>query len=308
MKTPDLILIGDLHIQDRKPEAWNTYENWWKHQRKVHDFINNLCDKRYCTTPVLQAGDVFDRPRPVPHVLTEALQTLPLKTICVPGQHDLPNHNHGLYDKSALCTVDRACSSIAVLHKARNKVHFQTRVGFKTVQGCGYGIEPTENENDNICLMHRMAWHREKPYPGAPDEGNALQILDKYKQFELIVTGDNHKSFCVEKDGRWLINPGVAIQRNADEIDYQPRIFLYYFDKEPESVYLPVAEEGSMNREHIDRKQNKDKRLMAYIEQMNKKCEIDIDFEANLKQYLEINNVRNSVEHKVWEYTENEQS
>ena len=46
------------------------------------------------------------------------------------------------------------------------------------------------------------------PFPGATG-GNAINILKKYPQFDLIVTGDNHQSFSVEYEGRLLVNTGT---------------------------------------------------------------------------------------------------
>ena len=55
-----------------------------------------------------------------------------------------------------------------------------------------------------------MVYEGKKSWPGMK-AGNALDMLKRLNGYDLIITGDNHKQFTVEYNGRWLINPGSPV-------------------------------------------------------------------------------------------------
>jgi hypothetical protein len=80
----------------------------------------------------------------------------------------------------------------------------------------------------------------------------------------------------------------------ADEVDYQPRVYLWYAKENTvEPVYLPIKKDV-ISREHLEQKERRDQRIDAFISQLNN-WEIDISFEENLKRAEQTNRFRESV-------------
>ena len=116
----------------------------------------------------------------------------------------------------------------------------------------------------------------------------------------MILTGDNHQRFVVIKNGSILINPGSVMRITADQAGFQPRCFLYYAtDNTVREVDLPI-EKNVVTREHIEEKAQKDERIQAYIERMNKDFEMGLSFRRNLEIFFEENNVPRKVREIIW--------
>jgi hypothetical protein len=119
--------------------------------------------------------------------------------------------------------------------------------------------------------------------------------LTKYPWFDVILTGDNHKTFTEEYDGRILVNPGSMMRMDADQIDHRPCIFLYYAqDNHVEQVFLPI-QENVISREHIDKVKRRDARISAYVTSLNTDWKAKVSFLSNLEKFKQKNIVRKSV-------------
>ena len=89
-KNPNLIITSDWHLRETNPICRLddfVEETQWK---KVN-FISDLQKKYGC--PVVHAGDLFDKWKPSPELLTKTMQHIPNDFHTIYGQHDLPNHN-----------------------------------------------------------------------------------------------------------------------------------------------------------------------------------------------------------------------
>ena len=126
------------------------------------------------------------------------------------------------------------------------------------------------------------------PWPGCEDL-SAGQILDKYPEYDLIVTGHNHKTFIEEKDGRLLVNPGSLMRQDADQIDHKPCVFLWYAESNRvERIDIP-HEKDVISREHLDKPKERKERLRAYIENMSTDWEAALSFAKNLEKHFNEN-------------------
>jgi len=120
----------------------------------------------------------------------------------------------------------------------------------------------------------------------------------------LIVTGDNHTSFTTEYEGRRLVNPGNLTRQTADQIDFKPSVWLWYADtNEVERVYLPI-QKGVISRDHIERKQEHDKRIDAFISKLDNDWNAELSFKDNLEIFKNENKVEKSVMEIIYESLE----
>jgi len=287
-KKPDAIFTSDFHLREDTPTCFTgdfQAEQWGAVQT-----IFDLQTKYDC--PVIHAGDLFHHWKPSPWLLSMAIQYLPKQFYTIYGQHDLPQHNLDLVDKCGIYTLYKA-SRLQIL------------------PWCHYGQDPS------ICKNYKgsmdigdpsvLVWHHltylSKPFPGA-EGGMAAGILRKYPQFDLIVTGDNHQSFTVEYKGRRLVNPGNITRQTADQVDFKPRVALWYADTNTiEWVNLPI-QEGVITREHIAVKEERNARIDAFISRLDGEYKTGVSFEENLEGFFRVNRIRESVKQVIYKSME----
>ena len=279
-KKPDAILCADIHLREDIPTCRT--DDYQAAQWRKLSFIRDLQLEYDCI--VIHAGDLFHHWKPSPQLLSMTIQNLPAQFHTIYGQHDLPQHNFDLRHKSGIHTLE-------------------TDNTLEVLDECHYGQEPrngsmsfapgVDNSRD-ILVWHKMVWQGEKLWPDQIDP-SAKRILKQYPGYDLIVTGDNHKPFVEEHEGRLLVNPGSMMRTTADQIDHKPRVYLWYADTNTvEPVYLPI-ESGVISRDHITRTEERDGRIDAFISRLDDDWEASVSFEENLERFAKANNVRQSV-------------
>ena len=291
MKKATAILTADLHLRETAPIART--DNFVTAQISKLKFIKELAEKHEC--PTFIAGDIFDKAKSSPFVEAMALSHFPKETFVIPGNHCLPSHNLNNFDKSSLRVLEAAKTITALTNT--DTFDFLTF----TVTGFPFGTTFTPkyvgtsfNEKvPHIALLHLMI-HKDKPIHESIESTKALSLL-KNSSYDLIVVGDNHTPFTVEHEGRLLVNCGALTRITAGQIDYKPAVWLWYADTNTvEKVYLPI-EKGVISREHIEKKDKKDKRMEAFIERVDTSYELGIDFPMNVESYFRKNVTRKGI-------------
>jgi DNA repair exonuclease SbcCD nuclease subunit len=277
-RKPDAILTADWHLREDTPICFSG--DFQKEQWTAVEFVAALQHQHDCV--VLHAGDLFHHWKPSPWLLSMAIQHLPSSFHTVYGQHDLPQHSTELMSKSGLQTLNWAGVANVIL---------QGHYG-QPIREVDALILPQHKER-KILVWHHLTYQT-KPFPGA-EGGMAAGILRKYPRFDLIVTGDNHQSFTEEYQGRLLVNPGNLTRQVADQINFRPRVYLWYADTNTvEPVYIPI-QEGVISRAHLEVKEQRDSRIDAFVSGLNKDWAADLSFEQNLEKFKQTNIVRRSV-------------
>ncbi len=278
---PTAILCSDFHLREDTPEGRT--DNYWEAQWRKIDFISNLQKKYNCI--VLCAGDLFNHWKPSPNLLSVTSQHIPNNFITVYGQHDLPQHS---------LELDHKCGIWNLMINSRLTILEQGYWGWKPSGGKGFIFN-----NNEICVWHIMNYKGNPPWPGCTDP-TALKLLKKYPQYNLIVTGDNHKTFTQEYNGRWLVNPGSLMRMKADQINHSPSVFLWYASTNKiEQIFLPI-EDGVISREHIKNKKERDSRIDAFVSKLNTDYETELSYEDNLENFFKNNNVRKEVKEIIY--------
>jgi len=274
-RKPDAVLCSDLHLREDTPTCRT--DDYQTAQWKKLAFIRHLQQEYDCI--VIHGGDLFHHWKPSPQLLSMAIMNLPAKFHTIYGQHDLPQHNFELRHKSGIHTLETD-STLTVLDE------------------CHFGQEPKDGSFSEtglaVLVWHKMVWQGEKLWPDQVDP-SAKRLLKQYPDYSLIVTGDNHKPFVEEYEGRLLVNPGSMMRMTADQIDHKPRVYLWYAeDNTVQPVYLPI-ESGVITREHITRTEERNDRIDAFISKLDTEWEASVSFEENLERFAKSNNVRQSV-------------
>jgi DNA repair exonuclease SbcCD nuclease subunit len=286
IKRPDAILTADWHLREDTPICY--LGDYQSDQWEAVDFIANLQAIYKC--PVLCSGDLFDHWKPSPYLLSKAIEHLPDQFYTVYGNHDLPQHNLELAHKSGIYTLEQA------------KVLSTEPPIDSTIDFCSWNQLPHQVEPGGKLLWHVFNWQAKLPWPGCTD-ASAASLLRKYP-YDLIVTGDNHKPFVEEYKGRILVNPGSLMRMDADQIDHKPRIYLWYADTNTvEPVYIPIKD-GVISREHLEVKEERDKRIEAFVSQLNGDWKASVTFEENLEIFERENKVKKPIMELVYKSLE----
>jgi DNA repair exonuclease SbcCD nuclease subunit len=266
-----------------------------------HRFSNR--SGKFGGIPVLNTGDTFDKAKPSLYLVKECLEYFPNQGfITIPGQHDLPNHSLNLLDKSGIKLLSKIRDG-ALLLTLENSI---IETGY-WIYGFPFGSSNFQHPEDRettdrpkIALIHTLVTETES---AAKLMGgiSAKALMDKMTGYDLIVSGDNHKPFTYEQGGRLLVNPGSMMRMSADQIDHKPRVYLWYAkDNHVEPVYLPI-EQGVISREHIEKKEDRDKKIEAFVTHLNEDYKTGVDFEGNLKEYFRKHRTKRAVETMTWE-------
>lgn len=278
IKPPSLILTADWHLREDIPIC-RTDDFVTAQWSKVF-FISELQKQYDC--PVIHSGDLFHHWKPSPYLLSQTISLLPDEFYTVYGNHDLPQHSMELRRKSGIYTLATG-GHLTVL----NQGHFGE-------------IEPRQAYPiDAIIPRSLSVWHTftymgKEPWPGCTSPtGNKL--LRKYKDFDLIVTGDNHQSFFTEDNDRLLVNPGSITRQTAKQHDFKPCVYLWHAeDNTVTRVYLPI-DEDAVTREHLEKAEQRNERLESFISKLDGDWEAGISFEENIERFKQKNKVNNHV-------------
>ncbi len=266
---PDAILTADWHLREDTPIC--RADNFWETQWKKVDFISELQRKYNC--PVLNAGDLFDHWKPSPYLLSVTIEHLPKQFYTVYGNHDLPQHSMELKHKSGIHVLSKAGVLTVLPHGHLDEIPTKQSVSFKISER-------------KIYVWHTFVYTGKEPFPGA--KGKARNIMNKYKQFDLIVTGDNHQSFTYQLDKRLLVNCGSLMRQDASQIEFSPKVWLYFASTNEVTPIIIPHDADAVTREHLNvETDERDEKLEAFINTIKSDENNNfLSFEDNIKRYL----------------------
>jgi DNA repair exonuclease SbcCD nuclease subunit len=282
----DLILCGDIHLRETSPICYTG--DYYNDQFECLDFISDLQKEYQCE--VICSGDLFDFWKPSLKFLSDVFKHLPQRFYSVAGNHDLPQHNLDLINKSGLF----------VLHSAGALTLLPGR-------HWGQEFKDFSNPEYDMLVWHVMTYQQKLPYIDC-NAPNALKILKRNPKYKLILTGDNHTPFVERYEGRILINPGSMMRMEAGQIDYKPRVYLYNAEQNDVfPVYLP-RKENVITREHIEKKEQKEEANKKFIESLVSEYNVSMSFEDNLRNFQTKNDISKDVLNLIYKAIDNEKS
>lgn len=305
---PTAILTADMHLRNTTPR--NRIDDYFLAQEKKVQFIYNLQEKYtkegegLSYIPVFDAGDLFDKWNSTPFLEAWAMNNLPFNFYTVPGNHELPSKDVNNVIRSSLYVLDTATMA-KILYENENGARFTTdKEGLVVVHGFPYGAKIENKHRDKkakyvVALIHSMVIDTPLSYK----DSSAIfgeTLLDYMSNFDLIVTGHNHKSFVIEKDGRFLVNPGSMMRMSKSQINDTPRIYLWYADeKKIESVYLPI-EKNVFSVKKIERENKKQIQIESFVDSLNETYEIKLSYKKNMENYLMNNPIEDPIKDIIW--------
>lgn len=291
------ILVSDLHLTEKTPIART--DDYWSAQVRKLEFLQTQAQEYRC--PVICAGDVFDHWKASPWLISQVYQHLPRPFVAIPGQHDLPNHSLELYPKSTLALLESVDDDIHILTSRDDQYH---QPGLSIV-GIPYGEDWDNPRQGDLLILHTLVWP-DKPPVWSQGSSSSKQILSKFGgDFTLILTGDNHRTFTTSNSDTILVNPGSMMRQSVDQVNHHPVCYLYHGGTDITSVELPI-QDGVLNQEHINLRNERDGRMKAYIEQTRRNWKTGLSFSNNLEAFFAEQGTPQKVREIIWQALEAE--
>lgn len=299
------ILTADIHLSENPPVARSAEPNWLKAMARPLDEICSLSDKHKC--PVVIAGDLFDCHDPSPRLVNFAMRHWPRQNVyAVPGQHDLPHHNYQDVKKTAYWTLVEA-KRIVNLHPGL-PVEYALPQGPIRLHGFPWKeeVKPLVKPHDllvEIAVVHEMVWDEKEPYPDAP--GRLRDMRRKYKGYDVVVCGDNHRPFYSKlAENSVLWNCGSLMRRRADQKDFRPSVGLLSADGTVKRYYLDVSKDKLIDKEEKPENGEADDSCREFMETLAKSADAALDYAEAVKRVLEQERHRPEVRRVVMECLE----
>lgn len=288
------VACADLHFSLKPPVARSAETDWLGVQAGYWDQVENVALKY--EAPVVVAGDIFDRWNSPPELVNAVIRWFKgrSKKYAVPGNHDLPPGGTADYFKSSYWTLNEA--------GAIRDVGIGAGASW---QGRDFRIHPYAHgksldhpqylgtkgdKTPNIAVVHHYAWFgRYDGHPGANTDHRIPVLADHFKDMDVVIWGDNHKTVGPMKVGDTThFNPGSFMRRKSDEVDHRPCVGLIREDKTVDVHRLDVGNDRWADPATIpaERSAGDDIDFTEFKTALMKLGESPHDFGRNVTNYL----------------------
>ncbi len=265
----------------------------WEKLKFVFDYAF-----RHDIEVILQAGDLTHTRRSwwLVEELGRRLVSEPAKIYLVKGQHDSYYHDMGNQK-----TTTGVLISTGVIHllddvptSFREKVH---------IYGCSYGekIPEVKTVGINILVIHASIGHDKNLWNGHVDFTDADTFLVNHPEYDLILCGDVHEKFIVQREDRIICNTGVMLRLEASKqmMEHKPCFFVYDIKTSNiKEILIPtLSSDKVLSRDHIEKQKAQQENFADFVDRVKSiEGKGTINFADNLKQVIYKNKISKKVE------------
>jgi len=273
-----IVTLSDLHLIITNPQSRkdNLVETQFEKLIFVLDYV------RKNDAILVLPGDIFDTPRSwylLPKI-AELLQGL--RVLCVYGQHDTYYYNVTTRHATILGVLDKA-GLVTILG------------GVPLVVGdiAFYGASITEPvpEIEDINQMNVLVTHApisDTALYSTQEYINAEKFLDSL-DFNLILCGDIHRKFIIQKENNIILNSGPLLRIESTEYNMKHKPGVWAIDTETRKVeFIEVPHKPSeevLTRHHIVTPQEIKETMNDFISILHKKGDAKSE-KKNLKDKI----------------------
>jgi predicted phosphodiesterase len=252
--------------------------------------------------PIFIAGDVFTHWNSPPELISFLLASLPPKCYVIAGNHDLAYHRHHDLSRSALWTLVEARK---VKYLDPDVVHnlCDGKLAVRTFP-CGYDLKNwwvTKKQDEEgrikLAVIHAYCWKKEG-HKEASNQNNISGYKDRLQGYDIAHFGDNHRAFLGWSGTCRVINPGTFMIRRADEVEYQPRVYILLKDKSVVSHKLDTSIDDFVEP-RTDVKKAKRKEIEELFREVLSFTDSAADFFTTLTHYMREHGIDSRVQEIV---------
>lgn len=283
--------MSDSHVRFKSPR-YRTDDFFQALMGKI-DWIFELAKKENCGA-ILHGGDLFDKPDISNRIKIDLLQTLyhaRTKLLTVYGQHDLRWRKKS----DSVLSLFKIVNAVTILNS--DPIRYDDNIN---IYGASWDEEIPEVEDPeaiSILVLHKMIVQDGPLWAEQKDFVRADTLLKKYKNYQLIVSGDNHNSFIYTTINQTLINTGSLMRMTTAQRDHTPMVAIYDTETKEATKYLiPIAKiEDVMDLETADDIKEKNEALDAFMDGLSSEYGIELNFEENFKNLMIENKTDNRI-------------
>lgn len=298
------ICLSDVHLSSKTPIG--RLDDYRKTCLRKFEYVLKYAQK--IGANILQAGDLFDKPRDwfILLDLISLLKKYPdVKLYCVYGQHDtymysVENRNYtsmGVLVKNGL--VKLLTEEPLTQHLNDTKPYPKTglsSIPLTTNTYNFYGVSfhpdleiPKPTGKNNILVAHATISDIAL-YPGQAYY-DAKKFLKDYKNFDLILCADIHRQFYFKDGTRHIINTGPMMRKEASHYNFSHEPCFYVYDTVTKKVSrgkIPCEPAKKvLSRKHIESQVESDTMLETFIAAVrDDKMEIGANLVDNIHAFL----------------------
>lgn len=256
----NIIFISDMHILGENPICRT--DNLVEEQDNKLEFIINFANENKAI--ILNSGDQTDTPRNFIsfYKLSSHLKNLKEKMYCCLGQHDKYMRTKNESSTNLLIKLDQMTKLSKDPIKIENFFLY----------GCDFEDEvPEPTTNNNILVIHDSITTKELAIKNVEFK-EAEEFLEKHKKYDIIICGDIHRRFFIEKNKRVIMNSGPILRKDASNyfLDYAPSFFFYNKDKGDISLIEIPHKKNVISRTHLELKEKRERNIIFDIGESKK--------------------------------------
>lgn len=269
---------ADLHLREDLPRCRKD-EDWNKTQEKALNQIVAFCVEKRCD--LFLFGDIFHRSTEFRMVVliqkaAKKLKKYDLSIYYLCGNHDMLYHQSANVDKSA----------IGLLKNSNNCFYIKDYFENKNIICSAANFDEEDNKDAEIVFKHVLCFPDMKSLPPNVDALTAKDLLSEFPNAKWVFTGDMHKNFHYEKNGRHVVNPGCMLRQAVDFKDYQPGFYFIDTDKNIVDFQLIIDDEKFIDDSYILREKEKEERIQAFADKIGEVESMSLDYIENVKSAM----------------------
>ena len=273
------LCLADLHLTGNKPECRIDDEDW---MGVLEDKIQFIAQKAREVDALLIAGDIFDSWRNTNFDFVNQCivwfrylkdQTQQKMIYSIAGNHDCPHHSYEAVEinRSPYMTLVQA----GIIHDVKLNPIPDMDVY------CYTDTCILAESAASICVAHKGLYQTAKPFPGAPESGNVeVFVKNLPSNIRYVVSGDYHTPFHQKVGNVDVINCGSLLRRRADQINYQPVLWILDTDAE-EISQEPIPLRNKIRRDYIDNENAREDMLNEIVGSVDGDFEVTLNYRDN---------------------------
>jgi DNA repair exonuclease SbcCD nuclease subunit len=229
-----LVLLSDIHLTSKRPIARR--DNIERTGIGKFNYILKWANEN--GADICIAGDFFDKSREWNMLLRMVvlLRTYNVKIYCVYGQHDSYYYSNMLNNATTLGVL----WSMGLVEMLKPTI--PCRIGTDGhLYGSSWGEDlPTDIDDSktNILITHRPVAQKEI-FPGHKFIGSG-RFLRTNKKFKLILVGDIHRHFYIERRGRHIVNTGPMLRLEATDYNKKHKPCFYVYETVTNEIHKEI--------------------------------------------------------------------
>lgn len=281
-----ILCTGDWHTRATAPRY--RIDKYYQVQMQKLKWIFELGKKEDCIC-ILQPGDFWDGPDVPNHVERDIIHLIyqyNIDVYSVFGQHDTKYRSQ---NNTALAVLAKA-EVIDIL--GTTPIEYKATVHIYGVSWEQEIPKIRDKKVVNILVLHKMIVEGKPLWQEQTNYTKASVFLKKCKDFDLIVSGDNHNSFMVNAGNQFLINCGSLMRMTAAQRKHKPCVWIYDTEtKDVKQHFIPIAPVEEVFSEKAEEIKEQNEELEAFVTILaTDKEELSVSFEDNVEILIVIVN------------------